>query len=465
MSWTLGMRRRRRRDGFARMLHKLTPTWRAPARIVLTAFFVGIMIGTGLLMLPAATAPGYQTTFVDALFTATSALCVVGLAAVDTAVHWSFLGQVIILCLVQVGGLGIMMLAAVFGLLVSRRVGLRLQITAQTESHGLGLGDFRSLALNVARLSLFFEAVTAVLLTARFWLGYDYTFPQALWFGVFHAVAAFNQAGFALFSDSMMGFAADPWICLPVIVTAIAGALGFPVLVELRRRLRTPRRWNLHTKITVITSGLLLVVGFLLITALEWNNPNTLGPLSPGGKLLAGFFHGTMPRSAGFNSVDVGQMNEATLLGTMVLMFIGGGSVSTAGGIKVTTFALLLFVLVAEARGDSKVNVMGRTIPATTQRQAISVALISLGVVVVGTMVLLTITDFGLPVVMFEVVSAFGVVGLSTGVTPDLPPAGHVLITALMFAGRLGPVTLAAALALRERSLRYELPEERPIVG
>jgi Trk-type K+ transport system membrane component len=221
----------------------------------------------------------------------------------------------------------------------------------------------------------------------------------------------------------------------------------------------------MHTKITVGTTAVLLAAGALAITAAEWTNPATLGPLSVPGKLLAGSFHGVMPRTAGFNSLDVGQMHPGTLLINDILMFIGGGSGGTAGGIKVTTFALLAFVILAEIRGEPNVHVLGRRLPAGIQRQALAIALLSVGAVMLCTLVMLTITPFTLDRVLFEVVSAFATVGLSTGITADLPPAGHAILTVLMFAGRLGPITLAAALALRERTRRYELPEERPIVG
>ncbi len=283
--------------------------------------------------------------------------------------------------------------------------------------------------------------------------------------GLFHAVAAFNNAGFALFGDSLEGFSGDPWIVLPVVLAAIAGGLGFPVLLELWRRMRTPRRWSLHVKVTLAATGALAVLGMVAVTAFEWSNPATLGPMGVPEKLMNGFFHGMMPRSAGFNTVDVGEMEPATLLGTAALMFIGGGSAGTAGGIKVTTFAVLFFVLLAELRGHPSTHVAGRRVPVEVQRQALTVALIGVAVVILSTIYLLLITDFPMEKALFEATSAFGVVGLSTGITGDLPPAGQALLVLLMFAGRLGPITLAAALALREKTRRYELPEERPIIG
>nr|WP_307849420.1 potassium transporter TrkG [Qaidamihabitans albus] len=433
--------------------------------MVVTAFASAIAVGTVLLLLPAAAAPGQSTGFVSALFTATSAVCVTGLVVVDTPTHWSTFGELVILGLIQVGGLGIMTIASLLGLLVVRRFGLRLQLTAQTETKALDLGDVRRVVGGVVLISLLFELATSILLTARLGLGYGYGWGEAVYHGVFHAVSAFNNAGFALYPDSLVRFATDPWICLPVIVAVLAGGLGFPVWIEIWRRRRGRRRWSLHAKITLLTTGVLLGLGAVTIAAAEWNNPETLGALGIGGKLLAGLFHGVMPRTAGFNSIDVGQMEPGTLLVNDILMFIGGGSAGTAGGIKVTTFALLAFVILAEIRGEPTVHVMGRRLTASTQRQALTVALLSVGAVVSGTLILLTLTPFTLDAVLFEAVSAFATVGLSTGITAGLPATGELVLTVLMFLGRLGPITLASALALRERTRRYELPEERPIVG
>jgi trk system potassium uptake protein TrkH len=443
----------------------LLPSWRHPAQVVVTAFALAILAGTVLLMLPASSASGTGTGFVPALFTATSAVCVTGLIVVDTPIYWSTFGELVILGLIQIGGLGIMTLASLLGLLISQRLGLRMQLTAQAETKTLGLGHVRQVVSGVVRVSLIFEVVTAAFLTARLALGYGEDWGGAAYYGVFHAVSAFNNAGFALYSDSFTRFATDPWICLPIAVAVIAGGLGFPVWFELWRHRHKGRRWSLHAKITLLMTAALLLIGTVAITAAEWSNPETLGKFSTPGKLLAGFFHGVMPRTAGFNSLDMAEMESGTLLVNDILMFIGGGSAGTAGGIKVTTFALLAFVILAEVRGQPTVHVMGRRLAASTQRQALTVALLSVGAVVAGTLILLTLTPFRMEEVVFESVSAFATVGLSTGITADIPPAGHLVLVALMFIGRLGPITLASALALKNRSRRYERPEERPIVG
>ncbi len=262
-----------------------------------------------------------------------------------------------------------------------------------------------------------------------------------------------------------MQFVGDPLICLPICAAIIIGGLGFPVLFELRRELRTPRKWSLHTKITVVMTVVLLGGGWVLITWAEWTNAGTLGRLGVAEKLLAGFTTAVMPRTAGFNSLDLAQMRDVTLLINDVLMFIGGGSAGTAGGIKVTTFALLGFVILAEIRAEPSVHALGRRLPAGIQRQALTIALLSVGLVMAATLVLLALTPFTLNQVLFEVLSAFATVGMTTGITAHVGTAGHAILIALMFIGRLGPVTAAAALALRQRTRRYELPEEQTIVG
>ena len=438
---------------------------RRPTVPIVLGFAALIAIGTAALMMPLASESGESTGVLPALFTATSAVCVTGLIVVDTPTYFSTAGEVIIIVLIQLGGLGIMTVASLLSLLMFRRFGLRMRLTAQAETKALGLGDVRRTVFRVIGLSLLFELVVAALLTARLIVGYEVPLGRALYEGVFHSVSAFNNAGFALRSDNLMSFATDPYFLLPICVAVIAGGLGFPVWVEIFRHLRVSRRWTMHAKVTLLATALLLVVGSVGITAAEWSNPGTLGPMSWPGKLLAGFSSGVFPRTAGFNVLDLSAMHPGTLLLQDILMFIGGGSAGTAGGIKVTTFALLGYVILAEIRGEPTVHVMGRQLPGAVQRQALTIVLLGVAFVMLTVLVLLAITPFGLDQVLFETVSAFATVGLSAGITAQLPSFGQVLLVLLMFVGRLGPITLASALALRERVRRYELPEERPIVG
>jgi potassium uptake TrkH family protein len=438
---------------------------RNPAQVIVLAFAAATAVGTALLMLPVASPGPGHAGFIQALFTATSAVCVTGHLVVNTATYWSVFGQVVILALIQIGGFGVMTLASLLGLLVSRRLGLRSRITAAAETRSVGIGDVRRVVTGVVLASLLFEAVTAAALTARFYFGYHEPAGQALWHGVFHGVSAFNNAGFSLFEDNLIGFAADSWVCLPIAFAVIAGGLGFPVLIQLRRDLTHPRQWTLNTRLVLAATAVLLVTSTAFITAMEWNNDRTLGELKPGGRLLAGFFQAVITRTAGFNSVDIGQLDPATWLGMDVLMFIGGGPAGTAGGLKVTTFAVLYFIIYTELRGDGAVNALGKRLPRSAHRQATTVALLAVAVVVTATLALLIMTEFTLDRILFEVISAFATVGLSTGITPDLPVAGQLILVLLMFLGRVGPVTLASALALRHTTKLYELPKEQPIIG
>lgn len=438
---------------------------RHPAQYVVVAFVAATLFGTALLLIPGATEPGQSTDPLDALFTATSAVCVTGLTTVDTATHWSAFGEGVILVLIQIGGFGIMTLSSLVAVLLAGKIGLRQRMVAAAESGTLDLGDVRRVVVGVAKLSLSVEALVALVLAARFWLTHGEPFGRSVYLGVFHAVSAFNNAGFALFGDNLVGFATDPVVLGIVALAVIVGGIGYPVLLEIARNPRRPRRWNLHAKITVLGTAVLLVGGWALLLWIEWTNPATLGSLSTFDSTTNALFHSAMPRTAGFNSIDVAGMREPSRLLTEVLMFIGGGSASTAGGIKVSTFALLGWVMWAEARGDTDVVAFGRRIPTSAQRQALTVALLAVGLVVAGSMALMAVSPLGRADVFFEAISAMGTVGLSTGVTPLLPGSGQVIVVALMLLGRVGPVTLFAALVLRERQRLYRHPEERPIIG
>ncbi|NLI17301.1 MAG: TrkH family potassium uptake protein [Actinomycetales bacterium] len=437
---------------------------RRPVQVVVLGFVAAIAAGTFLLLLPVS-ATGSHASFLEALFTTVSALCVTGLIVVDTPTHWTTFGHVVILVLIQIGGFGVMTLASVLALMLSRHLGLETRFVAATATRTLRLGDVAEVLRGVFRATVLIEGVVAVVLALRWLAWYDVPLPRALWLGVFHSVSAFNNAGFALFTDNLMGFATDPWICLPVAASLILGGLGFPVLFEVYRHHRHPRRWTLLTKVTLAGSGILLALGTVFILLGEWANPGTLGPLSPAGKLLAGFFQAVVPRTAGFNSVDIAQMNTGTWLGMDVLMFIGGGSSGTAGGIKVTTLAVLSFAVWSELRSDHDVTAFGWRLPPTTIREALTVSTMSMVLVVVSTVVIAMTSPFTLDQILFEVVSAFATVGLSTGITADLVPFHQFIVIALMFVGRLGPVTLGTALAMRSRESRIRHPHTTIPIG
>ncbi|MEV4679817.1 TrkH family potassium uptake protein [Streptomyces kurssanovii] len=451
-----------------RLWHSLSTVH--PARTVVAAFAGVILLGTALLSLPLSSEQSGATGFVTSVFTATAAVCVTGLTVVDTGTYWSGFGEGVILALIQVGGFGIMTMASLLALLISGKLRLRMQLTAQAETKSLGIGDVRRVLIGVAGITAAVELAVGAVLALRFRFGYGESVGEAVYLGFFHAVAAFNNGGFSLHADSLTRYAEDPWVTLPIAAAVILGGIGFPVLLELlrhrERRRRTGRRgWSLHTRLTLMTTAVLLLTGTVLTCLLEWANPRTLGSFDWDEKLLNGFFHSAMTRSAGFSTLDIGAMEASTLLMTCALMFIGGGSAGTAGGIKVTTFAVLGVAILAEVRGEPSSGILGRRLAPHVLRQALTVALLGVGLVMAAALVLLTLVEARVEAVLFEVVSAFGTVGLSTGITADLPVSGQLVVALLMFVGRLGPVTLVSALALRERTRRYQLPEERPVIG
>lgn len=436
----------------------------SPARMALLVFFSIIVIVTGLLLLPIAKAGPGGAAVVDAVFTATSAVAVTGLVTVDTATYWSTFGQGVILVAIKIGGLGIMTLASILGLAVSRRIGLTQRMLTASETGTTALGEVGTLVRAVVVASLTVEALLTLALLPRFLLLGESP-GAALWHAAFMALSIFNNAGFVILPDGLAPFVGDWWMGLSIIVGTIIGAVGFPVILELANHWRTPRRWSLHTKLTLVTYGLLSLGAALAIGFFEWTNPGTVGNLPADEKILNALVAAVNGRSSGLSLVDVGAMRESTWFLQDALMFVGGGSASTAGGIKVTTFAVLLLAIVAEARGDRDVEAFGRRIGSSTVRLAVSVAFLGATMVGVATLLLLWLTDLHLDVVLFEVISAFATVGLSTGITADLPTAGKYVLAALMFAGRTGTITVAAALALRERRRVVRYPNERPIIG
>lgn len=457
-------RRRPRASRWSSDPREITPA--RTAQLIVAAFCAALVAGTVLLMLPVARVGPGGASALEAAFTATSAVCVTGLVVVDTPTYWTPFGQAVILALIQVGGFGVMSFATMLGILLARRLGLTARVLSSAETKNPGYGDMRRVLLRILVTSLTIEAVVAVALALRFAAGYGYPAGQAVWHGVFHAVSAFNNAGFALYTLSITDFVTDPWINLPLVAAVVLGGLGFPVLYELRRDWRRPRQWTMNTRIVLFATAALLPLGTVFLCAVEWSNPGTLGPLRADGKLLAGFFQSTIARTAGFNSIDVAAMHPVSWLGLDILMLIGAGPAGTAGGLKVTTFAVLGFIAWTEITGGAPVNVLGRRLSRSVQRQAITVVVLSLGAVVTATMALMLMhEELGLDRILFEAVSAFATVGLSTGITAGLSAPAQGVLMALMVLGRLGPVTVATAMAARARRTLYELPKERPLIG
>ena len=446
--------------------------------MVAEAYTAVILLGGLLLTLPVSRASGKMGGFLEAMFTSVSAICVTGLSTVNVETYWTPFGHLIIMLLIKLGGLGILTLATLIGFLIARRVGMRATMLGATESSNLRMGSVKKTIGRIVIVVSAIEAVTATLLTLRFWTEYQYDLGKAIWYGTFHSISSFNNAGFALFGDSIMRFQADAWIMLPICLNVIVGGLGFLVLFELGRRMagrvearrvggaiESKLHWTLTTRIVLWGSLILVVGGTLFFLFSEWGNPKTLGPMDLGVKVLSAFALSVFARTAGFNSVDISALDPTSWLAHDILMFIGGGSGSTAGGIKVTTAAVLIFIVWTEIRGDTAVNIGNRRLPRSIQRQALTLISLSFLVVIGATMVLHLLTPFSTDQIIFEVISAFGTVGLSTGITASLPPAAQIVLMLVMFVGRLGTVVVASSLAARVTHVHYELPKERPIIG
>jgi potassium uptake TrkH family protein len=446
---------------------------RNPAQLILGAYSTLILVGTLLLLLPFAT-NGPRLRGEQALFMSTSATTVTGLSSINPE-RLTHFGEIVLLVLVQVGGFGIMTIGSVFALLAAHRLGLRQRQLAQAEIGAIEHGELRGLVSAIAKITLFIEGTLAAVLTLAFWLGDYESLGSAMYSGVYNSITSFNNAGLSNYPDSFVRFVGDPFVTIPLTFGFILGGLGFPVFVEFIRRSRRRRNplegsltalpWSMHTKVTLLTTSVLLLFGPLAVLVLEWTNENTIGAFDLPDKLLASWFQGVSPRTAGFNTINIGAMEETTLVVITTLMFIGAGSASTGGGIKVTTFAILGFVIWTEVRGRDDVNIFRRRLPPVMVRQALTVALLSVGLVIGASIALMAADDLALMPAVFEVTSAFGTVGLSMGITPALSTFGDLLITVTMLAGRIGPVTFVTALALTEHRLSYRYPEERPIIG
>jgi trk system potassium uptake protein TrkH len=437
----------------------------SPASVFLLGFATFILVGTLLLILPLSSATGQWSSPLDALFTATSAVCVTGLVVKDTGTYWSHFGQAVILALIQLGGLGFMTSSTLLLLLIGRRAGLRHRLIQREAIGGGGLGSTLKVTRQIALFTLGAEALGAATLTASIWA--DVGPLHAVWWSIFHAISAFNNAGFDINGGfrSLVPFSREPVVLLTVSVLIILGGISFAVVADLyenRRSIwkRQSVRLALDTRLVLLTTSGLLVFGSVALLFTEWTNPATFGTLNFQQRVLNAFFHSVTARTAGFNAVDIGSLREDSLLILMALMFIGGAATSTAGGIKVQTFSLLFFAIVSSIRGSLEVQSFQRRVSTADLLRAISVALMTIFLIFFVTISLSQAEPLPVLPILFETVSALGTVGLSTGITPDLSVGGRWIVIAAMFLGRTGPLTLFLALAARERRPRYQWPEE-----
>ncbi|WP_425448187.1 TrkH family potassium uptake protein [Dethiothermospora halolimnae] len=435
-----------------------------PAQILVLGFAGLILIGATLLNLPIASQDGKSIGFIDALFTSSSAVCVTGLIVVNTAAHWTIFGKIVILTLIQIGGLGFMTMATLVALLLGKKITLKERLIIQEEMNQFNLSGLVKLIKYVIFSTFLIEGIGAVLLSTRFIP--EYGISKGIGFSIFHSISAFCNAGFDLIGSSMEPFVNDTLINIVIGLLVIVGGLGYTVYIDITRNKRF-KRFSLHTKLVLVISGVLLLIGFLFVFVVEYNNPNTLGELSIKGKVLASWFQALVPRTAGFNSVGMGEIKDATAFLIIILMFIGGSPSSTAGGIKTTTVGAIILGMSSVIKGREDVEIYRKRIPHNLIFRALTVVGIGLLIVILVTMALSITEGKAFIDVFFEAVSAFGTVGLSRGLTPELTVVGRLIITFTMFIGRVGPLTLAFAFAKKrsQKDGNYRYPEERILVG
>jgi len=439
----------------------------APTQILAMGFALVILVGSMLLNLPISSQDGRSIGFIDALFTSASAVCVTGLVVVDTGTHWTVFGKTIILILIQIGGLGFMSLATMFAVLLGKKISLKERLVIQESLSQNTLSGVVRFTQYILLGTLIIEGLGALFLSFTFIP--EYGLVKGIAYSIFHSISAFCNAGFDIIGHGkgLTPYVNDPIVNFTVTSLIIIGGIGFSVVVDVINR-RGLRRLSLHSKLVLVVTFVLLTSGFFAFLLLEWNNPETLGNLPLTGKLMAGFFQSTTTRTAGFNTIALDQMNDASKLLTMILMFIGGSPASTAGGIKTATLGVIIFTVISVIRGKEETELFRKRISRDIVNRAITVSFISLTLVMFVTAILtITETGFSFLDILFESTSAFGTVGLSLGITSQLSPLGRLVITFLMFAGRVGPITIVFALARSQRKYKgiIKYPEGKILVG
>lgn len=438
-----------------------------PAQIFAAGFAVIILIGALLLDLPIATVSGDRIGFIDALFTSTSAVCVTGLVVVDTGTYFSRFGQIVILLLIQIGGLGFMTMGTMIAFLAGKKISLKNRLLMQK---ALGYNSLAGVIRLVRRILLgtfIVEMIGAVFLSFTFIPVYGV--GKGIFFSLFHSVSAFCNAGFDLIGNgvSLIPFQGNPIVVLTICMLVVVGGLGFTAIFDILEK-RKFKKLSLNTKIVLSTTAILLILGFVAVLVFEWGNKATLGSMNLSGRILAALFHSVTPRTAGFNTLVLTDLSMSVVFVTIMLMFVGGSPSSTAGGIKTTTLATLVISVRSIVKGREDSNAFHRKLPMEAIKNATAVFSISMALVVLVTL-FLTVTEpnHSLMEILFETVSAFATVGLSLGITPELSVLGKLIVALTMFAGRIGPITLVLALTGAKESTRtlYHYPEDKITIG
>jgi trk system potassium uptake protein TrkH len=437
----------------------------SPSQWMIFGFALIILIGAILLALPVSSRNGNGLNFLDALFTSTSAVCVTGLVVVDTGQYFTHFGQIVILSLIQIGGLGFMTYGVIIAILLGKRLGLKQRLLIQSSTNSATFQGLVKLSLSIFLIALIFELVGSILLTLRF--SSEYGLKSAIYYGIFHSVSAFNNAGFGLWSDNLSRYVGDPTVNIVVTLLIIFGGLGFMVILDIFHK----RKWKpltIHSKIVILTTISLIVIGTILIFIIEMLSPAIFSQLTWSERIWAAYFQSVSPRTAGFNTIDVAKMMTASQFFVIILMFIGASSGSTGGGVKTNTFTIVLLGVISSIRGKDEVHVFNRKIANSAVLRALSIIIIALGLVLLVSFVL-TITESKLNPsfisILYETTSAFGTTGLSLGLTPNLTSIGKIIILLTMFIGRLGPLTLVYALSQNKKTSKIGYAEEKVLIG
>lgn len=431
----------------------------SPLTVIAGSFLLLIAIGTFLLKLPSATE--VPISWIDALFVATSGTTVTGLSVFDPGSTLTLFGEIVLLVLIQCGGLGLMIFAVALLVLLRRKIGLRNRIYVKESLGESSTGGMIKLVKWILIFVFSFEGIAIVLMSLH-WVP-EFGWSKGIYYSIFHVISSFNNAGFSLFPDNLMQFAGDPVVNIILSLLFIIGGLGFVVVMEIFQK-KTFREWSLHTKLMLVGTIILNIVATIVIFVLEYNNPNTIGNFPLFNKVLAAYFQGVAPRTAGYNTIATGEMEDSSLLFTMLLMFIGGGTASTASGIKVTTFIVIILGSISFIKGIQEPHLFGRSIKTEVMIRSLAITTVSLFINFFFIFLLTVTEDLPLLPLAFEVVSSFGTVGLSTGITAELSSLGKVIICIVMFIGRIGPLTLFF-LFLKPKRETFKYPYDQVHTG
>lgn len=434
-----------------------------PYQILVLGFATVILLGALLLMLPVSSQQQQSMGFIDALFTATSAVCVTGLVVVDTGTYFSTFGHSVIISLIQIGGLGIMTMATLMALVMRRKIQLRERLLIQESLNQLTMSGVVRLTKKIIFTTLLIEFIGGTILGLRWYQDFGLT---GFYYGYWHAVSSFCNAGFDLFGNfnSLTAYVDDLTVNLVVTALIIVGGIGFTVMFEVGK-FRSWTKFSLHTKVVLAVTSFLLLLSTLVIMLLEYYNPETLGELSLRTKLLSSYFQAVTIRTAGYNTLNIGALQDVTIFFMVIMMFIGASPSSTGGGIKTTTMGIMVSAIWALVRGRRDVEMFKRKIPSVLVYKAFAIYFISATLVILVTMMLSITEKVPFLKLLFEVVSAFATVGVSTGITPDLSPHAKLWLILTMFAGRVGPVTLALALAMKSEKVKIQYPDGKVSIG